>query len=33
LVISSSLVLILHCPFSFVGPYIFVHCLILTKKR
>jgi hypothetical protein len=24
LVMNSSLVLILHCPFSFVGPYIFL---------
>jgi hypothetical protein len=27
LVINSALVLILHCPFSFVGPYIILYLL------
>jgi len=28
MVLSSTLVLILHCPFSFVGPYIFLNILL-----
>jgi hypothetical protein len=28
LVINSSLLLILHCPFSFVGPYIFLNIFL-----